>query len=498
MFTSNLIKIFLFYKNIILTIVQNDPMSNLTNRLGIIIVATIIAYFSRFILVRFMNRWMMTKSSKVDKSSNIENSANEIKNNQKLSFEHFNSESDITEIATHRKTLVERAKKMMIFQYTTDLLIIAVYAIAGAIAFSDSFILTDSIAMSFWLFVLLFLIWASLGQIGYRHQFTAYKNGVFDVIAPLWKFIFAVFQSKWKFLISLSLFLIALFECLLDLSIGLFSEGLPMLFAIIFHIFMVYRLNKKARKQPNIMLLILRVFLIKKTSLFTFSQLAKFWKHFGSYFTVADPSFYKVYWKRNFKRTFPVFIIIVFLFYTQLENNMDGNELFGGFIALMLIGAIIFIIASVRGMKRNFVKNSDALQKELDRLNKKPVKLDGTFKETPISCYDNTWQLTVDTLVKTASVVLMDLRGFSEKNKGCEFEVNLLLNKTALNRILFIGYENTIPLIKSTIERKYETLETSSPNIGIENPIATIFEVKKENNKETQYIMDILLNKALS
>jgi hypothetical protein len=164
----------------------------------------------------------------------------------------------------------------------------------------------------------------------------------------------------------------------------------------------------------------------------------------------------------------------------------------------MIIGAIVFIVFSIRSMKRGFVQNESALQNELRRLKNNPVKLDGTFKETPISCYDNTWQITVNTLIENASVVLMDLRGFSEKNKGCEFEVNLLLNKIALNRILFIVYEDTVPLIKSTIERKFEMLEITSPNKNIKNSVATIFEVRKENNKETQYIMDILLNKALS
>jgi hypothetical protein len=83
------------------------------------------------------------------------------------------------------------------------------------------------------------------------------------------------------------------------------------------------------------------------------------------------------------------------------------------------------------------------------------------------------------------------------KNKGCEFEVNLLLNKIALNRILFIGYEDTIPLIKNTIERKFETLEANSPNKDIKNAVATIFKVKKENNKETQFIMDLLIKKGM-
>jgi hypothetical protein len=130
-------------------------------------------------------------------------------------------------------------------------------------------------ALSYFLYLVFFLIWTTLGQIGFRHQFTAYKNGLFDVIAPLWKFIFAVFQTKWKFLISIALLLIALTAGIF-ISIMEFSTGIKLLIAVGFHIFMLYRLNTKAKNQPNLTLLILRVFLIKKTSLFTFSRLAKF------------------------------------------------------------------------------------------------------------------------------------------------------------------------------------------------------------------------------
>lgn len=488
-------KIFLILFNLgsTLSILQDDPMEKLQHRAAIIFLAIIIAYISRFILIRFMNRWMMSKSSKVDKTEFTESIIQEVVTKQKLSFELLNSDADLSAIVSHREVLVERAKKMMKLQYTTNLIIILAYIIAGVIHFN--FDLYAPFAFPYFLFVLLLLIWTSMRQIGYKHQFTAYKDGLFDIVAPIWKFVFAVFQSKWCSFIAIAVFSLASFNGLLTLSVGEVLSAALLILAACFHGYMIYRLNMKARKQPNLTLLILRVFLIKRTSLFTFSQLAKFWKYFGSYFTVADPSFYKVYWKRNFKHTFPVVIIAIFLVYTQVENS--GAAPFEGFIALMFFGAFLFIIFGIRNMKRNFVSSEDSLQKELSRLKQKPVKWDGTFKETPVSCYDNTWQMTVNTLVETSSVVLMDLRGFSEKNKGCEFEVNLLLNKIALKQILFIGYSDTIDLVKSTITREFETLDPASPNKNSNNHVATIFEVKAESKKEVQYIMDVLIHKAM-
>ena len=116
----------IFYLNLNFSILLIDPAEGLGNRFFIIIIAALIAYFSRFILIRFMNRWMMTKSSKVDKNANPDTPTQELINNKKLSFESFNSDSYLSKITIHRKTLVERTKKMMWLQFFTDILIILV------------------------------------------------------------------------------------------------------------------------------------------------------------------------------------------------------------------------------------------------------------------------------------------------------------------------------------------------------------------------------------
>ena len=73
----------------------------------------------------------------------------------------------------------------------------------------------------------------------------------------------------------------------------------------------------------------------------------------------------------------------------------------------------------------------------------------------------------------------------------------MLLNKVKLDKILFIGYADAIPLINEVIKRKFETLESSSPNFDLKDPIATVFTVNDESNKEIQHIIDILIEKAM-
>lgn len=468
------------------------PEIGLENRFTIIVVAVVIALISRFILMKLMNRWMMSKSKKLQKKATEPIHSSEILNTATITFKVLDSESSFSGTSVYREQLVKAAKKNMDKQLKFDLIVIAVYLILWVYLKYETY---DSPEF-FLLYVVLFLVWSVMRYIGFRHQFVAYQNRLFRVVSPLWKIVFAVFQSRWYMLLALVLIITTLFKAVLFFSLGDILEGTIVLIAVLFHLFMMRKIKTKAKQRANLKLLILRVFLINKTSLFTFNQLAKFWKHFGSYFTVADPSFYKIYWKRNFKHKFPVFILVVFLIYTQMENSDTSVSPFAPFMALLFLGAIIFIILGVRNMKTNFVSNKTALEKALKKLDKHPIKLDNTFKEKPISCYDNTWKLTVEKLVSTASVVLMDLRGFSEKNKGCEFEVNLLLNTVSLDKILFIGYTSALPLIKDVIQRKFKTLDEASPNINIASPNAVIYEVKKESNKEIQQIIDLLISKA--
>ena len=481
-------------------LIQN-PTLGLGNRVVIILSSIVMALISRFILMRYMNRLMLSKSKKSENTTDEANQNVELHNKSVIEFNMLDSHSDFSTIAQHREIMVSRAQKSMWQQFKLDILIVMVYAVAGFIFYIDILVPEDiQRALSYALYVGLFLVWTIMRYVGFRHQFKAYQKGLFRLISPLWKVFFALFQSRWYMLLALVVLFSAFTRAFFALIVGMFPEGLVMLFAVVFHLVMIYRVRKKARTRPNLKLLILRVFLINKTSLFTFSRLAKFWQHFGTYFTVSDPSFYRVYWKRKFKHKFPVFIVLMFLLYTQLESasvdSQTGSPMLP-FMFLLFMGSFVFIVYNIRRMKRNFVSHEKALDKDLVQLNKYPVKLDKTFKEKPVSCYDNTWKMTVDKLVTHANVVLMDLRGFSEKNKGCEYEVNLLLNNVSLDKILFLGYPKAIPLIKNVISKNFETLTVNSPNKKLNKLEASVFVVQKENNEETQHIIDVLIQKAM-
>jgi hypothetical protein len=112
-------------------------------------------------------------------------------------------------------------------------------------------------------------------------------------------------------------------------------------------------------------------------------------------------------------------------------------------------------------------------------------------------CYDNTWKLAVDGLISSADVVLMDLRGFSETNKGCAYEVNVLFDSKPASQIVILGYKDAIPLIRNLIKAQWAELSEKSPNLSLKNPYTTLYTVTKEDNKDIQAITDALLESAV-
>ena len=88
----------------------------------------------------------------------------------------------------------------------------------------------------------------------------------------------------------------------------------------------------------------------------------------------------------------------------------------------------------------------------------------------------------------------MDLRGFSAERKGCEQEVNLLLDRVPAERITFLVDETDIEHVKKMIQEAWKSISINSPNLLPGVSKVTLYIAEKKNSKDIQGIMDILLN----
>ena len=486
---------------------SEQVVTGLAFRLWIVILSAIIAWLSRGLLLRRLNKLMKSESKKAAEFSVEESVNREVVAHQELNLIEVNAQSDLSVSTPRSGNLLKQAKKAVNSVFVTNLIIAAgylvislvylefeVYQFTNSVNESNMDFVVSSIKQIYFykILVITFLVWNIMRFLGERNQLSAYGSGPLGILKSVLSFIFKLFHGFWCQAIGVVIMVYTLFFALI--YEGLFAT------AVLFHLFLWYRIKRNGRKRTNVKLLILRVFFIKKTSVFTFTRLVKSWRHLGTYFTVADPSFYKLTWKQRFNYFFPFYIIAVFLIYTVLtDSNKDiESQIFASFMFLLITGNIISVIKGGVKIKQNFMVGQTDLNKRLKKLERSPTNFGGTFKESPVMCYENNWKIAVDGLINSADVILMDLRGFSEANKGCAYEVNVLFDNVPANRIVFVGYADTAGLIRTVIKEQWAELSETSPNLNIKDPYTTLYTVSSEDTKDVQRVLSLLLESTAS
>jgi hypothetical protein len=90
---------------------------------------------------------------------------------------------------------------------------------------------------------------------------------------------------------------------------------------------------------------------------------------------------------------------------------------------------------------------------------------DGRFRVSEFFCHDDTWKITLSRLADESDAVLMDLRGFTQANAGCVFEIHELFNSVALERIVFVIDDSTDQdFARQTMEQAWRQIKDRSPN----------------------------------
>lgn len=91
---------------------------------------------------------------------------------------------------------------------------------------------------------------------------------------------------------------------------------------------------------------------------------------------------------------------------------------------------------------QRFIKDEAMLKKQLAQLDTAP-DADGRYRVNDFYCFDTTWQSVLLALVGRADRVLMDLRGLTDKNLGCLFELKALGEAGHLAKIVLLTDRDT-------------------------------------------------------
>ena len=116
---------------------------------------------------------------------------------------------------------------------------------------------------------------------------------------------------------------------------------------------------------------------------------------------------------------------------------------------------------------------------------------DGRFRVNEVYCRDDTWRATVQALIDTTDTVLMDLRGFSNVNSGCAFELEQLVSRLPPERIVLVYDQTTdLRLLGSFLSSGWQRAGHDGAPAG--GPISCV-RVERNSWSELQLLMRRLL-----
>jgi len=215
-------------------------------------------------------------------------------------------------------------------------------------------------------------------------------------------------------------------------SIGLVFEGRLWIFSglaaftlyklVATSLFRALGIARRAKSNGH-RLLLLRVFALGKRSENLYDTLGKSWRTVGSMQMIAGPDL--------------------------ATSTIEPHE---------------FLDFVTGKLDRRFIDSGRTLDLRIGQMDLEPDG-EGQFRVTEFFCHDDTWKLTLARLADESDAVLMDLRGFSQQNAGCVFEINEILNLVPLRHIVFVVDETTDQsFMRQTMQHAWRRLRELSPN----------------------------------
>lgn len=157
----------------------------------------------------------------------------------------------------------------------------------------------------------------------------------------------------------------------------------------------------------------------------------------------------------------PLLLLRVFGFQRRTEKLFDTvaqrwrwlgsvKIIAGADLATRLIGPGDLISFMAGRLRQLFLRRDPTSFQRLAELDEARDP-DGRYRVNKVYCHQDSWQPALQGLLAATDVVLMDLRGFSEKNQGCLFELQQLANQDRMQRTVFIVDGATDTKLLSTV-----------------------------------------------
>ena len=140
-------------------------------------------------------------------------------------------------------------------------------------------------------------------------------------------------------------------------------------------------------------------------------------------------------------------------------------------------------------LARAFVSGSQDLDRRVAAIDAQPDP-DGRYRVAEFFCRADTWQPTMQRLVRESDALMMDLRSFSPSNQGCVYGLGRLLGAIDLARVVFVIDATTDPVfLETSLSRLWATMSSDSPNRRTVEPAARLFEIRGPTAGDTRALV---------
>lgn len=136
-----------------------------------------------------------------------------------------------------------------------------------------------------------------------------------------------------------------------------------------------------------------------------------------------------------------------------------------------------------------YVADAATLDAKLARADAAPFA-DGRYGLNDFFCRDNTWRACVHALAARSDAVLMDLRSFGPANRGCEFELGLLLERVDLTRVLFLVDASTdVAHLEKTLAALWAGPAGGGVNAGRARPTVSLLRADARGDRLAESVV---------
>jgi hypothetical protein len=149
-------------------------------------------------------------------------------------------------------------------------------------------------------------------------------------------------------------------------------------------------------------------------------------------------------------------------------------------------------IEFIRGrLARLFIRTPEQLRERLVAMDR-AADPDARFRINQLFCGNGIWRDAVTRLMGEASLVVMDLRGFTMDRRGCVYELATLLDTVPVGRLVFL-FDRTSDCVGlyQVLTEHWQRLDVASPNLASTDTTLRLLDVTGSDTQAVRRLLAI-------